>query len=360
MKNRTFIVEPYIFWKGHYKQYFENLLSSKNYYIYCDTEDRNYLNSFFTKAFIGNCENNFTQYILCRLKNSYRANRLLRSKVKENDLIHFIEFEPLNFILFELLTYFKKKKAVLTIHSIESMTYHNKIKNMIALIQRMVYRMGLKLAKKRNYTFVVHYEEHCKQLQEIVGPCAKIKVIEYPSPAVIIDKPKSLKAKKLLIFGQIREDKGFYEFLSQEPAKQLTITIAGKIYDERIKSLFGVKNYTFIDQFVSNSELTELFGQHDFLLLPYGKNYTGGAGPLKDSFAFATPVITSSIPIFKEIIDKYGTGYYFNAIEEIQEKIEAVSEQKYIDYSKNCIEYASTHGWNYMRKEYFKLYRNLQ
>ena len=359
MNNNVYIVQPYLSMKGHYRQYFENLLFINYRYVYCDVADRYYKNSFFIKTYSKDCEKNFLKFILCRLINSYKVYQFLKQQIKDNDLIHLIEFEPFNFILFELSTYLKKKKIIITIHSIDSMHYQNKIKNFIALFQRIVYRFGLKLAKRKKYNFVVHYKIHKKQLQKIVGKDAIINVIEYPSPPIKIDKPKTLKSKRLLIFGQIREDKGFYEFLSQELSKKLFITIAGKIYDNRINSLKKHVSYKFIDKFIDDEELKKLFFEHDFLLLPYSKKYSGGAGPLKDSFAYGMPVITTNIPIFKEIIDTYRTGFYFNNIYELNTILKRISHKIYLDYSKNCIKYAYNHGWNYMRNEYFKLYKHL-
>jgi glycosyltransferase involved in cell wall biosynthesis len=201
----------------------------------------------------------------------------------------------------------------------------------------------------------VHYQTHQKQLEGVLGSDRNIFVIDYPCPAPKITKPKELRGKKLLIYGQIREDKGIYEFLVDERIQRLKITIAGRIVDRRVLTICN-SNYTFINEFLSLEQIHELFAQHDFLLLPYSPTYTGGAGPLKDGFAYATPVICPNWDLFREVVEVYGTGLLYNSPAEIETLLSTINHETYRKLSLNCIKYARENNWETMRSKYFRMY----
>src|SRR5690606_29310655 len=95
----------------------------------------------------------------------------------------------------------------------------------------------LRKAVKANAHIVTHYECHRKSIAEIIGQQFedRISVINYPAPEPKSNQVKVLTSSpKYLIYGQIREDKGIYDFLKNDSTKKLNITIAGKIVDRRI------------------------------------------------------------------------------------------------------------------------------
>lgn len=366
MRRKVFVVEPYLFWKGHFRVYFENLLTDMEDYIfiYCNDKKEDYPNSIYIKAYTKECEECFTCKILCRLINSFKIIFKLNKIIKNGDVVHFIEYEPLSFLFFHVLTAGKKKHVILTIHSIDRVMYSNILKDLISAIQRFLFRIGLRMGKHYGYLFVVHYDHHKNQLQDLVDEDVDIRVVEYPCPDISLTLQEKIFSgrNKLLIFGQIREDKGFYEFLSNSEIKNLQITIAGKIYDKRLKSLFSNRNYTFIDKFLSEKEIRELFKVHDFCLLPYQKNYTGGAGPLKDSLAYLTPVIASDIPIFREIVEHNKVGFIYESIDHLLSLLKNLNltKEEYMKLVRNCYEYAQNINWNYMKEKYYKIYEEVR
>jgi len=354
-----YIVQPYVFWKGHFKQYFLNLLSDRNFYIYCNREDLAIANSKFIKSWQINYEKSFSGFILARLIHSIRVVVALVSRINVGkDSVHFIEFEPISFFVFESLTFFRKKKVVITIHSIRRIVYQSTIRDLISRAQRWLFSLAVRYAARKGYNFVVHYKFHEKQLLELIGGKAKVTLIDYPSPSPLVKQPKQLNGGKLLIYGQIREDKGIYDFLLDKAVQRIPITVAGRILDRRILD-FHRENLTIIDDFISEQELAKLFGQCDFLLLPYGRGYAGGAGPLKDSFAYATPVICSDLEIFKEIVLGYDTGLVYENPASIAELVEHIDNQRYRQLSENCLNYARNNDWGAMREKYFALYEGL-
>lgn len=359
-KSKLFIVEQYFSWKGHYKQYFENLLSEKYSYIYCAKIKENYPNSIFLSASYKEGETkSFLNFIKGRLFDSFTTYSHLISQ--KPVAAHLIEFEPFSFLY---LLLFKRKEIphlIITVHSIDRMNYNNKIKDLISWVQRKVYQYSLRQASSLGATFVTHYKHHKRQLNLLLGENynSPIVIINYPCPERFNNhlQKKSIN-KRFLIYGQIREDKGIFEFLSNPETQALNITIAGKIHDERILK-FNYPNLKIINKFISEEELPELIDTHSFMLLPYHENYTGGAGTLKDSLSYGLPVIASDIPIFQEIIQGEQVGFIFKSVHDINAFADGINEKDYFALQKKCSDYAQKYNWEYMRNEYFNLYENI-
>ena len=300
----------------------------------------------------------FIEFIKGRFLNSLKAySKLIDQKPA---VAHLLEFEPFTFLY---LLLFKKSQIpllIITVHSIERMRFTNKAKDAVSYIQRLIYKYTLSQAGSMDAIFVTHYEHHKNQLVTLIGRKYEnsIHVISYPCPEVslINFKNKVNHSGKFLIYGQIREDKGIFEFLSNPETKDLSITIAGKIHDKRILN-FNYPNLKIIDKFISDDELTELVNSHNFMLLPYVKTYTGGAGTLKDSIAHGLPVIASEIPIFEEVIKTENLGFVFKSVKEIKTFTNNMDNTRYELLISNCLEYAKKNSWENMRVQYFNLYK---
>lgn len=357
-KKKLIVIEQYLSWQGHYKQYFENLVSENYSYVYCSAEKNKYPNSIFISASHEN-KDNFINFVKGRFINSFRAYKKMIELQPE--IAHLIEFEPFSFLY--LITFNRPKipLLIITVHSIERMRYANKVKDLISVIQRNVYQYTLRRASSMGATFVTHYKHHQEQLGILLDQKYKnsIHVINYPCPEGLPSVLNKIHSRnRLLIYGQIREDKGIYEFLLKHETEELDITIAGKIRDERILK-FNRPNLKIIDKFISDEELSNLINSHSFMLLPYQENYTGGAGTLKDSLSHGLPVIASDIPIFREVIQQEHVGLIFKTISDIKAFSNKITQEEYHDLQRNCQIYAKKYNWNYMKREYFKLYDNI-
>lgn len=359
MNKKLVVVQQYLSWKGHYRQYFENLLDS-TYYNICSSNQREiYQNGTWLKSeFDANKPLTITQKIKGRFFDSFKAYQLLsRSRY---DIVHLLEFEPLCYLLFASKIN-KHSQLIITIHSSDRLHYNGWLNNKISGFHRFLLTRALKIAVNEGATIVTHYEVHKESLIEILGEAFNdhIKVIEYPAPTPRSEdtkEPLSINTPKFLIYGQIREDKGIYEFLQRDGAKKLNITIAGKIVDRRIFEHSKNPNLTIIDKFLSEEEIDQLVESHDYMLLPYSLNYTNGAGTFKDSLSKGMPVVCSDISIFREIVDKHHVGIIFTSVGDIEAAVAKVDPKIYAELSANCLKYARKYNWEYMRKEYFRLY----
>ena len=361
INKKLIIVQQFLSWKGHYKQYFENLISADYDYLYCATTSEEYPNATWLKSdFDVNGPLTFSQKIKGRFIDSFKAYRAVGRKNYE--LIHFIEFEPLTYLLLSGL-FTKNQNLLLTIHSADKLLYQNWWHSTLSSLQRKLLNQAIKIVVKRGGHIVNHYKCHRDNILDVIGYQYKnrVFVINYPAPqpkSFNIKTPKDLSNPKFLIYGQIREDKGIYEFLKSSGTEKLQITIAGKILDKRIHSV-SYPHLTILDRFLSDEEVDQLVAEHDFMLLPYPSGYTNGAGTFKDSLSMGLPVVTSNIPIFKEIIDEHQVGLIFESVSDIKNIIGELNNEKYMSLSANCYEYALKYNWAYMKNSYFEIYEKL-
>jgi glycosyltransferase involved in cell wall biosynthesis len=355
------IVQQYLSWRGHYRQYFENLLSNDYEYIYCAPSIERYPNSTFLRSiYLQNKPHSFLNFIRGRFFDSFNAYRTL---VKKNsEFAHLIEFEPISFFFATLVQPKNDIKWIVTIHSVDQMRYGNVVKDVIAWLQRKMYYYSLRKLAHAGAHFVTHYYEHQRALLKIIGEQYRdsTNVINYPCPDVSVPYSKKGldKVPNLLIYGQIREDKGIFEFLSQAQTKDLRITLAGHIIDKRILSIKR-PNLLIINRFIEEYELHEIILSHDFMLLPYALSYSGGAGTLKDSLSFGLPVLASDLPIFNEIVNEGELGYVYKSVENLLEYLTNITHEQRNLLSHNAYVYAKKYSWQYMRNEYLTLYHDI-
>lgn len=346
-----YIVEPYLDIKGHFKHYFENLLSEDFCYIYCSSKNYNYNNSYFIKSQIPNFRFHFFNKLYFRLFNNIKLISFLIKKIKTKDTIHFLEFEPLT--LFFFLLFRRPRKVIITIHSITAPSSKSTFQNIISKLYKRIGYLLLKTLDSTRLVLVVHYNFQKKELLKIVNKSNAVKVIEYPCPNKNVYSAKSTHHKRLLIYGQIREDKGVGSVLSNQNLENYNITIAGRIMDSKVLNL---DNVTIKNKFLSEDEIDKLFATHDFLLLPYKKSYGGGAGTMKDSLAYGVPVVAVNIPVFEEVISGNDVGFVFNNFKDILFFLDETKDETYRKLSQNCLDYASEYTWASMRRKYFNLY----
>lgn len=207
---------------------------------------------------------------------------------------------------------------------------------------------------------VVHSELHKEQLIRL-NQQLSVFVLEYPC-----DSKKNISNKraissfpiKVLIFGMMRKDKGIYEFLSKlhdEFYEKIELTLAGKVYDERILAIEN-KKFILINQFLDDDDINKLMLNSHFSLLPYPTSYTGGAGPLRDSASFGLPVICSKIPLFDEMNTKYLFCIQYESIKDIILDVErVVFTDEYELLSKNALDFSRKNSWDIFSGKYLSL-----
>ena len=201
---------------------------------------------------------------------------------------------------------------------------------------------------------IVHKRKDKNRIQKIFK--RKIFIYEYPSRKSNYINKKFLSNKSLLIIGQIRKDKDMEELVERSIKEGFNITIAGKIYYNlnywyNLKKKYKIK---LIDKHLTNKSIENLVKKNDFIFLPYGKNYSGSAGPLKDSLSYGQPVICSNLIQFNEIIKKYSVGFIFN--KKSIKKIQNLNLSEYQKLRNNCLRYVKKNNFENFYSKIAKIY----
>ncbi|EHY0936334.1 hypothetical protein CGT77_13095 [Vibrio cholerae] len=345
------VFQPYYHWKGHFKKYSDSLVGNEDFLI------ESGLNLEY-KSFVSYIILRFYLCFVSLLKLLKLSRSVFISRV------YFIDIEPLALLLF--LPFLRSiPKSVFTVHSVLSINYDRKVKRFISINQKRLLFFVLKKIKKsnNNVSFVVHSEVHRSQLIDVLGENCDIFVVEYPSPEPIgLSKKTKSVNPRFLVFGAMRQDKGIYEFILDLQARYHSIRnfkfyFVGKVYDKRIKDIVLPDNIIVIDEFVDDDKLISYVMKSDFFLLPYSENYTGGAGPLKDSTSFGIPAFTSNIPLFKEVSDKYNFSITFNSIDELISKSVQLTDEQYLELEINSKNFAKLNNWRMLRSNYEEVVR---
>jgi len=346
------VVQPYYYWKGHYRQYANSLKSKINIFL-----DRK-------KKFKSVLENNNINilYILSRFLNYFYSILIIlkifqkNKKLKEN--IHFLEFEPFSIIFFIIINFFLKKNFIITIHSTGN---NNRFLFLIQIIRNFFFIFALfALNFTRCKNIIVHKKIDKIYIQKFYKN--NISVLNYPCPLPNVKKEKKyLNNFSLLIFGQIRSDKNIENFFRKNVIpKRINITIAGEI--ENINFWNNLKkkgnvNLTIYNKFISPTLLKKLIKKNDFNFLPYDKSYSGSAGPLKDSMSYGQPVICSNIPLFKNFLTENNVGLIYS--KKNLKKILNIDLNYYNDLSKNCINYCKKNNFKNFLEKHSLIYKKI-
>ncbi|MDV5037618.1 glycosyltransferase [Vibrio diabolicus] len=338
------VFQPYYHWKGHFKQYADSLNRLDNELVTSESV----LNF---SGFISYVVLRFYLYILAL----NRLRKILKSSKVNN--VFFVEIEPLAIFLF-LPWLGKIPRAIFTIHAVRPTKYNARIKNNIAGLQRLLFFYVLrKLSKNTSVSFIVHSKVHKLELQNVIGDTAKVGVVEYPSP-LPVHIPRNRKlGLGFVIFGAMRQDKGIFEFINhliqhKDCLDGFKFYFLGKVYDERIKDIKLIDAIELKDCFITEEQLRIYVAMSDYFLLPYAKNYTGGAGPLKDATSYGKPVFTSNIPLFREVADGFGFSVVFDSIADFVSKARNMTEEQYSKLESNSKRFSETNNWNALRDNY--------
>jgi len=143
--------------------------------------------------------------------------------------------------------------------------------------------------------------------------------------------------KNVLFFGNMTYNKGIdilinsFASLPQQHRDRLNIIIAGKDLDGTIGNTEIPKadNMHVILRHINDDELVMLYGNTDFIALPY--RVTSQSGILEMAFYFKKPIIASRIPYFEFMLEQFPsfgllTG---NSIEEYAATLSQIAEYDY-------------------------------
>ncbi len=216
----------------------------------------------------------------------------------------FLPFLTLLLRLFSIRCFF-------TVHNVRQHDYSSRFRN--ALCDRVTHR-----CLKYWHALIVHGKTTANELQQII-PSTRIQIIPHPIFSEFATRevrPGEPSAKRLLIFGSIRRNKGIelaIQALTFLPNYHLEVcgytadnSYIAQISAEALRS--GVTNrVTITNQFVPDSSIPEIFSRASIVLLPY-TNFAAQSGVLSVAIAYGRPVVVSNVGDMPEIVNSFKCG----------------------------------------------------
>lgn len=271
-----------------------------------------------------------------------------------SSLLHIVDFEPVAAIL-ALPRIVSAKKLIVTLHAVKAAVSKPGAMGVGARAHKVLTLAMLRLLMLiRRAHVVVHYETQRKTLLDAGFTLTQVHTIPYPITWFDTHIDKLIRGS-LLVFGSLRLDKDPLDILRAVARVGLRVTIAGRVDPVLIQEI-GKLGFNVIDRHVSEDELTKLFSDAEYVLLPYGPQYSGGAGPMKDAIGGGRPVIAPDYPLFREIVSGAGVGILFEKPDEIAELVLKVTQKEYDLMITNVENYRHLYTWRYMKSEYEKIY----
>ena len=348
-------IQPYYFWSGHYKVYTDSLhIRKKDILIRPSFTKKINQNEIVFKPLFSNYRKNFFNFILSRIANYLYCLFIIlinSKKLKKHDL-HFLEFEPFSVFIFIILNTILRKKLYFTIHST---SFFSKKKILLFLSQRIALYFNVFLLNFFETKIIVHKKKDKDNLRFVFKE-KNIFKLNYPAPKINYVKKKFIGNSSLIVLGQIREDKNIEPYIDFAIKNNFKVTIAGEVtYNEKYWiNLHKKKKIKLINSYLNEKNIIKLVKTNDFIFLPYGKHYSGSAGPLKDSLSFGQPVICSDLKYFSDLIKQNKIGYILN--KKNIRKIKNLNREDYIILRQNCLKYAMRNNFNNFHVKHLKIY----
>ncbi|MEM5948335.1 glycosyltransferase [Spirochaetia bacterium 38H-sp] len=220
-----------------------------------------------------------------------------------------------------------------------------------------------------------------KNFPEIKGLEEKIWVIEHGirecGPVINAKKILGLEGKKvLLLAGYFRPSKRFDKIIDIFPElcreiDNLVLVVAGKIrnpiFDNYRRELFDkIESSPVADRIVvfrgqfPQHTFDTILSASDVMAFPYDKG--AQSGMLAQCFAMHKPVVTSSLPAFKRILDRSGGGLIAETDNDYVRHIIALLNDKvlYNEKVENIKEYiAECASWSIVANQHIDVYKSI-
>lgn len=296
-------------------------------------------------------------------KRYFESLRLFKSlKYSMTDIIY-IDMAPRFFVFYAAKSVLPVNKTVYATHNVKTPKG--------AKFERMSrYYMKQLLNKFQNF------QVFSKNQLDYLNDKAKGKNVLYAPLALKEYGPKrerTLPKEKInfLSFGHIRGYKRIdilidaAQMLYEETGKEFLVTIAGKCrnWDEYAKRIKYPKLFDLHIGYVDDSEVSDLFSNADYLVLPYQDLAQSGA--ITVAFNYGVPVITSDILQFREFVIDGSNGFLFKSedvesLKEIMGKALGMTQMDYKKLKNSTIDYVEeNYSLQSITKRYIEYFNRL-
>lgn len=308
----------------------------------------------------------FPQRRLRMLDNITGLRKLLQAAKASNQEVDAIQLLDVEIILLTIFVffnrrYFKKKRVVVNLHSINHLSGNNKgvLRTMYAALVKRGYRYlerTLSLRVVTNGAFLTEFMVTHGFLKD-----QTVITSAWGSPDLQKELAPELKEDHTFLFlGMIRKDKN-PEYLLDQFSKvdgACKLIIAGMPRDYTRQQMQQMIEYSGIDRdklelyldYLSTDRMYELYNRARYLVLPYTKSNVSSSGPLVTALQFNCIPIASDYGQRAQIIRQYQCGHLFGLDEEdaLSRLVEELLQQNRNPLTSEIKEAKRNHQWGHI------------
>ena len=259
------------------------------------------------------------RFLLGQVLSPRRAAR--RAREGRFDIVHFASFNNASFPLWKRATERSGARVVISAHDVLRAK---------AILHRGWEDAQLRAVYRWADALLVHSEHQRAELVQFAGvDPGRVHLVPhgpyaYASPSAT---PAALRERYglpagrqvALFFGQLRDEKGLGALLQAmalaDHAFHLLVTgtggggHSGAAHYRDIARRAGVLDrVTFLNRFVPDNEVGDVFAAADWVALPYEERFTSQSGVLNVAAHFHKPVLVSPAPVLAETVRDSGIG----------------------------------------------------
>jgi glycosyltransferase involved in cell wall biosynthesis len=253
-----------------------------------------------------------------------------------------------------------------------------------AMLSRTYEDHQLRRFYRRADALFVHSRAQAEELHEFAGvPPERIHQVphgpyDYGRPSA---ESKELRARLgwpqdrqiALCFGNIRDDKNLELLLRSWPRFSRTthLVVAGRgggrphqpvsHYKALAAGLSLTNAVTFLDQYIPDPMVADLFGAADWVALPYSRSFTSQSGVLNVAVCYDRPVLASGAATFTETLEQCDIGVVVppDDIDALVAGIEALQKRLAQGHPHEFEKYRRMFSWDEAARRTLAVYRTL-
>src|SRR5690606_38724475 len=132
-------------------------------------------------------------------------------------------------------------------------------------------------------------------------------------------------------------------------------------YENLIQRLGLADSVTFINTFIPESDVPDLFEASDWVALPYRASFTSQSGVLNVAAAYQRPVLVSNAPVLKETIEECDRGVagQGDSPGDLEAGIRMVMARIRDRFQHDFAGYHQVFSWNENARRTVEIYNNL-
>ena len=260
-------------------------------------------------------------------------------------------------------------KTVVLLHNLGEKVDLKKVKIKPSMLNRAGILVATKLALSASI-LVVPVQSYAQYLRQRYGHKA-VQYIPHGTPLYTNLHHKSQKEKAVLMFGHMGPSKGLpvifqaFEEITKEQ-NDLKLIVAGDSHPNYPNYLNDMaksapKGTNFLG-YVQEQDLPRIFGMADIIVLPY-YTATGTSGVFHLSCGFGKPVVASSLPEIKELVEAGASALLVppGDVDALKKALIQILSNNDLaaEMSEQNLAFAKKEQWDFVAEKYEKAYLKL-